>query len=111
MLPDNSHPFAVAHGDALWRCLCAVLRVLEALCAGGARDSPSLPLAFGGIGLRSAVRTVTAAYWASWGDSLEMIAQRHPRVSEVFVRELIKCNRERPKKAKMSFGVKSHLFE
>ena len=27
-------------------------------------------------------------YWASWGDSLEMIAQHHPRVAEMLVREL-----------------------
>ena len=38
--------------------------------------------------MRSAVRTSTAAYWASWGDSLEMIAQRHPSVVEVALREL-----------------------
>ena len=25
--PDNSHPHVVAHDNALWRCLCAVLRV------------------------------------------------------------------------------------
>ena len=82
--PDNSHPYVVAHDNALWRCLCAVLRVPEDMCAFSVRKAV---FAFGGIG-RSAVRPATTAYWASWEDSLEMIAQRHPRVVETFVREL-----------------------
>ena len=45
-----------------------------------------LPLAFGGVGLRRAVSTATAAYSASWGDSLEMTA-RHPSFAKTFVRE------------------------
>ena len=56
--------------------------------SGPLRSAASLPLAFGGIGLRSAVRTPTAAQWASLGHSLEMIAQRHPRVAEMVVHEL-----------------------
>ena len=64
-----------------------VLDIPGDLCTASARAAASLPLAFGGIGLRSAVRTSAAAYWASWGDSLEMISHRHPRVAEM-VREL-----------------------
>ena len=44
---------------------------------------------FGGLGLRSAVRTAAAAYWASWGDSLGMIQQRHPAVARTLVHELV----------------------
>ena len=40
------------------------------------KDAASLPLAFGGMGLRSAV----PACWASWGDALSMISQRHRAV-------------------------------
>ena len=47
-----------------------------------------LPLAFGGLGLRSARRTATSAYWASWGDSLNMISKRHPPVAGIFVHQL-----------------------
>ena len=35
----------------------------------------------GGLGLRSASRMSHAAYWASWADSLQMIAQRLPTVA------------------------------
>ena len=82
----SSH--AADHDEALWRCLCAVLEIPQDLCPITAREASSHPLALGGIGLRSAVRTSMAAYWASWGDSLEMIAQRHPEVAEVVVHEL-----------------------
>ena len=68
--------------------MCGVLDVPVDLCVASVRAAASLPLAFGGLGLRSAVRTSTAAYWASWGDSLDMIAQRHPSVVEVVLREL-----------------------
>ena len=39
----------------------------------------------GGMGLRSAVRTSLPAYWASWGDCLHMVHQRHPDVARVLV--------------------------
>ena len=86
--PQRSLRYAQDHDEALWNCLCGVLDVPADLCVASARAAASLPLAFGGLGMRSAVRTSTAAYWASWGDSLEMIAQRHPSVVDVVLREL-----------------------
>ena len=52
-------------------------------------ESVCLLLAFGGLGLRSAVRTAAAAYWVSWGDSFGMIQQRHPAVARALVHELV----------------------
>ena len=79
--PELSQEFANSHDEALWRCLSAVLWV-PPLCNPRVRDTITLPLAFGGMGLRSASRTAIPAYWASWGDALNMIAQRH-RVARV----------------------------
>ena len=44
-----------------------------------------MPLVLGGIGLRSAMRTRTPAFWASWADSLAMIHVRHREVASQFV--------------------------
>ena len=41
----------------------------------------SLPLAFGSMGLRSAVRTAVPEYWSSWLDALSMMSQRHRTVA------------------------------
>ena len=56
--------------------------------AASAREALSLPLTYGVIGLRRAVCTATAVHWDSWENSLEMIAQRHPRAAAMFVQEL-----------------------
>ena len=50
-----------------------------------AQASATLPLAMGGLGLRSAERTRWPAYWASWADTLPMIRERHPEVAELIV--------------------------
>lgn len=44
-----------------------------------ARQS-KLPLRLGGCGLRSSLRVSSAAYWASWADSLRGICERFPDV-------------------------------
>ena len=41
-----------------------------------------MPTRLGGLGLRSAVATADAAYWASWADSLPMIQKRNPVLAE-----------------------------
>ena len=42
------------------------------------RKIAQLPSRMGGLGVRSAVLTAPAAYWASWADALGMIKQRNP---------------------------------
>ena len=45
-------------------------------------------MSLGGLGLRSALRTRVAAFWASWSDCLSMIRARHPIVAAELVRQL-----------------------
>ena len=37
-----------------------------------------LSFRYGGMSLRSAARTSSAAYWGSWADSIETLMQRFP---------------------------------
>ena len=87
--PEQSFQFATSHDTALWECLGTVVGVPTPHIRSTTHESVCLPLAFGGLGLRSAVRTAAAAYWASWGDSLGMIQQRHPAVVRTLVHELV----------------------
>ena len=75
VLPELSDEFATSHDNALWMCLSRVLDMFPDACDRSARDMASLPLAFGGMGLRSAVRTAPPAYWSRWEDALSMISQ------------------------------------
>ena len=52
-------------------------------------DVVSLPFSRGGLGLRNAVLTANAAYWASWADSLHMIQKRHPAVAVRFCKRCL----------------------
>ena len=86
--PALTEAFAMGHDEGLWRCMCEILRVL--LDTGVlARDTASLPLALGGLGLRSAVRSRQSAYWASWADTLPMVRMRHRAIAESFVEALV----------------------
>ena len=86
--PELSDEFATSHDNALWMCLSRVLDMPPDACDRSARDVASLPLAFGGMGLRSAVRAAVPACWSSWGDALSMISQRHRTVATTLVHEL-----------------------
>ena len=57
-------------------------------CDEVVRDVATLPLLMGGLGLRSAVRVRSPAYWASWADCLPMMQARHPRVVAEILAEL-----------------------
>ena len=77
--PELSHGFAARRGSRVWSTLTRLLGVEGSECA---RQRASLPFSIGGLGLRSAVRTSTAAYWSSWADTLSMIRARHPTVAD-----------------------------
>ena len=47
-----------------------------------------LPLRMGGTGLRSALRTSTAAYWGSWADAMPEIIQRFPDIGNQILHRL-----------------------
>ena len=80
--------FAENRDAALWRCLCWILHIPEDQCEATARTASTMPLVLGGMGLRSAARTSLPAYWASWGDCLHMVHQRHPDIARVMVDHL-----------------------
>ena len=50
----------------------------------------TLPQRLGALGLRSAVRTGAAAYWASWADTLPMMMERCPAAATKLLEELEK---------------------
>ena len=74
--PEATTSHAQRHNASLWKCLCEILHVDLDLSAD-LRETVSLPLFLGGMGLRDVCRVATSAYWASWADSMPMIFQRH----------------------------------
>ena len=86
--PECTVQFAALHDEGLWRCFCSLLDIPNDCTVGLIRDSVSLPLSLGGLGLRSATRSIVGAYWASWADALHMIHKRHRSVAEEVVRNL-----------------------
>ena len=86
--PECTVQFAALHDEGLWRCFCSLLDISNDCTVGLIRDSVSLPLSLGGLGLRSATRSRVGAYWASWADALHMIYKRHRSVAEEVVRNL-----------------------
>ena len=78
--PDLSLDFATLHDNQIWDCFCSLVGVDPA-----AHAATSLPLAAGGLGLRSAVKLRYAAHWASWADSMKMIRDRHPEIARVIL--------------------------
>ena len=72
----------------MFACLSQILQVDPASIDVETRDSATLPMSLGGLGIRSAVRTCKAAHWASWADCLPMILERHPLVANIMVEQL-----------------------
>ena len=60
----------------------------EGECQDSARSAATLPLALGGLGLRSALRTRSSAFWASWADCFPMVFKRYPDLVTDFVDQL-----------------------
>ena len=66
--PELTEQFAAGHDDGV---ICLIS-----------------PDSLGGWGLRSALRTRQAAYWASWADTLSMVRGRHRAVADTMVTSL-----------------------
>ena len=87
---DAAYMYAQQHDTAMRNTLAALVQreelrhaspILEALC--------SLPHKHGGLGLRSAIRTSPAAYWASVADAIPEIQKRYPQMSQDFIYHLL----------------------
>ena len=85
--PDATADFATTHDAGLWRCLCSILQ-LDPAQPDSIRETATVPLSLGGLGLRSASRTLVPAFWSSWADCLGMIHKRHPDVAARLVHHL-----------------------
>ena len=86
--PDLVREIAAEHDQGIWQCCYEILGVSSGDVSAITRDTATLPLALGGLGLRSATLTSLPAFWASWADCLRMIHKRHPTVAENQAREL-----------------------
>ena len=75
--------YARKHDIGLWHAADTLLGSLpgDDQQREAARSTASLPMRLGGLGLRSAERTASAAYWASWMDALPMLSQRLPELA------------------------------
>ena len=88
--PKQVELYATAHDVAVWHTLCSLIGrddLAGELESRAARVS-QLPLRLGGCGLRSALRTAPAAYWASWADALPMIRTRNPGLANGMLAQL-----------------------
>ena len=90
--PQDTEHFATEHDADSRRCLSLLLGVSLTQVSW---EKSSLPMSMGGCGLRSASRTSSSAYWASWADSLRMIHKRHPAVADQMVRSLTQVSGHR----------------
>ena len=79
--PEWVDQFALSHDESVWSCLCTILRIPANMGHEHTKITSTLPVSLGGLGLRSALRTCVAAYWASWADALAKIQDRHPTVA------------------------------
>ena len=98
--PSLVESYAQQHDEALWTTLNRILGTeAEAATDGGAlsRDLATLPARHGGLGLRSAARTSTAAYWAAWVDALGVLRTKNPNLATRFLNLLERPLEEQPR--------------
>ena len=75
---NQTRDFAERHDGLVWKCLKGVLGTPGA--PPSAKATANLPLSMGGLGLSSAMGVRTAAFWASWVNSMKMVKERHPTI-------------------------------
>ena len=82
--PSESRAYAEGHDTGMIETMRLLLGGLTGNEAQKhmAQSIATLPMRLGGLGLRSASRMSLAEYWASWADSLQMIAHRLPTVDD-----------------------------
>lgn len=86
--PSLAHGFAAGHNHCLWEALCSFLTHTASEPSREVRVLANAPSRFGGLGLRCAVRTAPAAYWAGWADALLVLRERVPTIATAIVQAL-----------------------
>ena len=76
--PSQSADYAGRHDAATWQTFCDMLGATELAHDELANNVATLPGWQGGLGLRAASRSAPTAFWASFVDSLPVIAQKVP---------------------------------
>ena len=77
--PDLVGEFCASHDAAIWKCVTKILGVEASVVPDLTRRTVSLPFSRGGLGIPSASRTYSAAFWASWADGPRSRASDHQR--------------------------------
>ena len=86
--PSISKIYAKLHDTAISACLESLLQIPNACRDRTVQGIASIPQIFGGLGLRSAVRTAEPAYWAAWADALPILLERLPEYARLWVAQL-----------------------
>lgn len=110
--PSQISAYAKEHDAALWTALNKLLgteQEPEASLNGLSHKVATLPARHGGLGLRSAERTSTAAYWAGWVDTLKVLQEKHPRLTQHLLETLEKPLDEQPNCLQEASAAKSRL--
>ena len=97
--PSQVAEYARAHDYELWLSLNRLLGTTEEAARdtdNARRKMATLPARLGGVGLRSAERTSTAAYWASWNDALKVLKEKRPALAERLLSLLDRPPAEQP---------------
>ena len=87
--PELIEEFSQRHDEQIWRCFCTIAGVAPEAPSPSSRAATSLPLAAGGLGLRSATRLRHVAHWASCADTIKMVHEFHPEVASLKLLRLI----------------------
>ena len=86
--PTMSRGYTDGHDDAIWECFCNILGVGALHNDRLARQIATLPGRMGGLGVRSATRSATGAYWASWVSAFPIIRAKAPPIAQAILQEL-----------------------
>ena len=90
MPPSQSDVYARGHDDGMMSTMHTLLGRLTGTPEQKTRANmiALLPSRLGGHGLRSALRLSSGAFWASWADALQMVADRLSTVADQILRSL-----------------------
>ena len=86
--PEETRNFAERHYGLVWECLKGVLGTQSAPLSTTA--TTNLPLSMGGLGLTNTLEVRTAAFWASWADSMKMVKERHPTIANEMMMGIVR---------------------
>ena len=67
-------------------CLAEVFKILfEMNVEPKTQNQILLPARMGGLGISSAVQNMAAAYWAAWADTLPVLHEEAPLITDMFL--------------------------